>query len=199
MPITQKAIMDQMQEARAAHTYGRQLRDQMLAMLAVASRKYVSNETVQEVLTVFVYHLRNAPPPDDRVTWLNEHHYRRVAKRNNEMRERQDIQRRMAGVPTKEEAIAILLAKNELRRANLPVDPSDYILPQIQPAAAKTGVRPIMPRNDPDDAPLEFDLPPGATIDLGGPKLLDENNLLTGVDIPTSTDDNAIGNGAKES
>lgn len=153
MPITQASMIAQMQEARAAHQFGRKLRDQLLAMLTVASRRYPDDARVQEVLTTFIYHLRNAQPPDDRVTWLNEHHYRRRAKQNDEMRERQEIARRMAGVPTREEAMAILLAKNELRRANLPATPSDYIMQ----AAPKTGAMIRMPRDYPDDAPLEFE------------------------------------------
>jgi hypothetical protein len=176
MPITQASMIAQMQEARAAHQYGRKLRNQLLAMLSVASRRYPDDTKVQEILTTFIYHLRNSEPPDDRVTWMNEHHYRRRAKQNDETRERQEIMRRMAGVPTKEEAMAILLAKNELRRANLPATPSDYILPQIQ-AAPKTGPRIQMPRDYPDDSPLEFDSIPYPTTPGSESQ---EENLFTG-------------------
>lgn len=126
MPITQQTVINLMQESRRAHQYGRQLRDHVITYFSQVIDRYPNNAELQEVVRTMLYLVQNNQPPDDRETWTNEHHYRRHAKRNDGLRKRQEVIRRMAGIPTQEEALAILHAKNELRRADLPTSAEDY-------------------------------------------------------------------------
>lgn len=165
MPIRQEDMIAQMQEARAAHQYGRGLRDMMLNYFDMAQRRFAANTELCDAITALSYQVRNMPVPDDRTTYVNEQHYRKRAKINDAMRHRQEIARRMAGIPTQEEALAILHAKNALRRADLPADPDAYqpapipngladpFLPRAKPSRPNI----IFPRDDPDDLPLDFE------------------------------------------
>lgn len=178
MPITQERMIEQMQEARAAHRAFMQLREQMLAICAGAKQRYYNNPDLQNVLDAIISHVNLLPTPTDRATYVNEHHYKRHQKHNAKVRERQEVARRMVGVPTVEEAMAILHGKNALRRADLPTSPAFYTSesdnampafpagksdqerraeellasdPFATPAAkpSRTGI--IFPRDDPDD------------------------------------------------
>lgn len=164
MPITQARMIAQMQEARAAHNAFVQLRETIFAIAAGAKQRHYANAELQEVLDALVATIKLQPSPDDRQTFLNEHHYRRAKRHNVRQQERQEIARRMAGVPTADEALAILHAKNALRRADLPADPDAYQPAPIaeglaDPFTAPTASRPgiIFPRDDPDDKPLDFE------------------------------------------
>lgn len=126
MPITQARMIEQMQEARAAHRAFVQLREQMLAICAGAKQRYHSNPDLQNVLDAIISHVNLLPTPTDRATYVNEHYYKRHQKHNTKVREKQEVARRMAGVPTVEEAMAILNGKNALRRADLPTNPAFY-------------------------------------------------------------------------
>lgn len=184
MPITQERMIEQMQEARAAHRAFMQLREQMLAICAGAKSRYYNNPDLQNVLDAIISHVNLLPTPTDRATYVNEHHYKRHQKHNTKVRERQEVARRMAGVPTVEEAMAILHAKNALRRADLPTSPAFYSTdsdnpmpafpagksdqerraeellandPFTTPAAKPSRAGIIFPRDDPDDPELDFE------------------------------------------
>jgi hypothetical protein len=159
-------MIAQMQEARAAHNAFTQLRETIFAIAAGAKQRHYANAELCDVLDAMVATIQLQPSPDDRQTFLNEHHYRRAKKHNVRQQERQEIARRMAGVPTSDEALAILHAKNALRRADLPTSPDAYITPKADPsalpdpfAAPAKPSRPniIFPRDDPDDLPLDFE------------------------------------------
>lgn len=166
MPITQARMIAQMQEARAAHTAFTQLRETVFAIAAGAKQRHYANAELRDVLDAMVATIQLQPTPDDRQTFLNEHHYRRAKRHNVRQQERQEIARRMAGVPTQDEALAILHAKNALRRADLPTSPDAYRQPAPIPegladpfTAPRKPSRPgiIFPRDDPDDLPLDFE------------------------------------------
>lgn len=223
MPITQAQVIELMKESRGNLTLHHQLVHTMREYFANARARYHQNVQLCEVLNATEALIDLSPQMKESATWKNEYHYRKVARMNDKQRQRQEVIRRMAGVPTREEALVILNAKNELRRADLPTDlteyqraiPADAIsapfaksLPEITPEmipvyverkATPLGQKIIFPRDDPDDKELEFDLPPTATLDIGGPKLLDENNLQSGIDIPAELLDDDNGNPAKES
>lgn len=189
MPITQAAVQELMQESRAAVQNNLELRRALSEYLTAAKERYYSNSDLQEVLSAAIGLIRMHPQPDDRVTYRNEWHYRRMSKTNEKHRLRQELKRRQGGVLTQPESMERLALLNAARRSgDLPSETYEQFNSQSQPTKSK-GI--ILPRNDPDDAPLEFDLPPGATLDLGGPKLLDENNLLTGVDIAAELPDDS--------
>jgi hypothetical protein len=228
MPITQARMIEQMQEARAAHTAFRQLREQVLAICAGAKSRYYNNPDLQNVLDALISHVGLLPTPTDQATYFNERHYQRHQKHNTKTRERQEVARRMAGVPTVEEAMAILHGKNALRRADLPTSPAAYsdnhaplvpvgksdqerraeeLLaadPFTAPAKpSRAGI--ILPRDDPDDPELEFETPeelaPIANLPTGAlaDPLLGENNFKEGIDNPSEQEQDANGNPAKES
>lgn len=186
MPITQARMIEQMQEARTAHRAFTQLREQMLAICAGAKSRYHNNPDLQNVLDAIISHVNLLPTPPDRATYVNEHHYKRHQKHNTKVREKQEVARRMAGVPTVEEAMAILHAKNALRRADLSTDSASYTPesdnampafpvgksdqerraeelltgdPFAMPAAKPSRPGIIFPRDDPNDPELEFETP----------------------------------------
>lgn len=186
MPITQARMIEQMQEARAAHRAFCQLREQVLAICSGAKQRYYNDPNVQNVLDAIISHVNLHPTPTDRATYVNERHYERHQKRNEEVRKSQEIARRMAGVPTVEEAMAILHGKNALRRADLPTNPAFYLPdtanampvfpsgksdqerraeellagdPFAAPQAKPSRSGIIFPRDDPDDPELEFETP----------------------------------------
>ena len=166
MPIRQTQLIEQMQEARAVHQYARALREQVLAYVGHAKAHYVHNAELHTALQSLADAIALAPAPDDRITWQNERHYSRHAKRNDILRERQEIARRMAGVPTLDESLAVLHAKNVLRQ---PLARAD------QPIAARSAAstRATIP-NDTGEPALEFDLPES---------LPGDNSLLPALDI----------------
>jgi len=166
MPITQAQMIAQMQEARAAHSAFLQLREHVFAICQGAKTRHYNNPELLSVLDALAATTQLLPIPDDRQTFLNEHHYRRAQKHNARQRQRQEVARRMAGVPTQEEALAILHAKNALRRADLPTEPADYQQPAtipngladlFSPPAKPSRPNIIFPRDDPDDKPLDFE------------------------------------------
>lgn len=186
MPITQARMIEQMQEARAAHRAFTQLREQMLAICAGAKQRFYNNPDLQNVLDAIISHVNLLPTPTDRATYVNERHYERHQKRNEEVRKSQEVARRMVGVPTVEEAMAILNGKNALRRADLPTSPTAYMpesgdaMPTFPAGKSDQERRAeellagdpfttqahkpscagiIFPRDDPDDPPLEFETP----------------------------------------
>lgn len=210
MPITQQSIIELMKEARAHERYGTGLRNFIFSYFENVASRYPNNKELIEVFRSLVYQVRIIEKPDDRCIWKNEHHYGRKAKVNDRMRERQTIARRMAGVPTADEALAILQARNELRRMGLPTtnefserpkildgisDPFAAIghTPELIPTYRERPPAPSRPDliipDDTDEPPLEFDLPPGAT--------LGENNLNIPLDMgqAPSEDDGPLNEG----
>jgi len=180
MPITQEKMIEQIKESRAAHNAVRQQREQLIAICDGAKQRYYNNRELFNVLDAIVDHMKLTPIPDDRATYLNEQHYRRAMKGNVKMRKRQEIARRMAGIPTQDEALAILHAKNALRRIDLPTDAESYAnvpmptFPNVKSDQERraeellasdpftTPAKPsrpgiIFPRDDPDDPELEFE------------------------------------------
>lgn len=186
MPITQARMIEQMQEARAAHRAFTNLRENILAICAGAKQRYYSNADLLNVLDAMIAHVNLTPTPQDRATYVNERHYARHQKHNEDGRKKQEVARRMAGVPTVQEAMAILHGKNALRRADLPTSPAFYtddlnvemstiplgrsdqerraeeLLagdPFATPTAKPSRAGIIFPRDDPDDPELEFETP----------------------------------------
>lgn len=128
MPITQQQVIDLMQESRANLTAYHTFCHQLLDYIAQAKSRFYANEELLNSLSYVEYLLKTNPPMVDKWTERNEYNYRSVVrKKNSKLRERLESKRRANGIPTAEEAIAILQGKNALRRAGLPTDPREYM------------------------------------------------------------------------
>lgn len=184
MPITQATVIELMRESRANIQIHKQMKEGLLAYLEEAKARYYNQPELHKILNGVVDFINYQPQVDDRATYKNEHHYRRAAKVNDKQRERQASVRRAKGVPTVEEALVILNARNALRRADLPTQPAvyksdqelraEYLLanpgalsddpfanyspePERKATPSRPGI--IFPRDDPDDPELEFETP----------------------------------------
>ena len=134
MPLTQKQMLEQMQEARANHQEMKALRALILNYAEHCLKTYPDNSQLCESMSALSYTIRARPIPDDRITFMNERYYTRFAKRNAKAKQRQT-----------------------LLRAGL-------LQPRAAGVARRlAGPAPIFPQEHPDDAPLEFDSLPDAT------------------------------------
>lgn len=198
MPITQEKMLEQIEAARDHYEYGTQLYQAVLQYLQMLPSRYPQSKEVEEIINGLGYAVQSIPRIDDRVTYINEQYYKRFARINSKYRKRQELHRRQKGVPTREEALAMLHAKNELRAGGFAF-PQTYeeFNRQGQPSFAPKVKKPradkkeiIWPRDHPDDKELEFDtvedLAPFANI----PAPKDAENLSTGLDLqPIAEDD----------
>lgn len=128
MPITQQQVIDLMQESRGNIQNNRELCSKLTDYITQAKARFYANEELINSLSFIEYLLKTNPPMVDKWTERNEYRYRSAARRRNDkLRERLESKRRAVGIPTAEEANAILQAKNALRRAGLPTDPREYM------------------------------------------------------------------------
>lgn len=218
MPIRQEQMLEQMQEARLAHTYGRRLRELVQNYISLLPSRYPNNPAVQEIIEGLGYAVKLLNLPDDRVTWDNERYYARHARMNSKYRARQEMERRARGIPTREEAIVTLHAQNELRSQGLLPEtyeefnrggrkaPSVPFSRAARPATT-TRQKTIMPRDYDDDPELEFETPeelapianlPAGAVDAIVDPLGGENNSKEGIDNPVEQAQDSNGNDAEE-
>ena len=153
MPLTQEQMVEQMQESRANHDEMIALRHLILNYIEHLQKAYPNNAELQESMSALSYTIRLRAIPDDRATYMNERYYARFGKRNAKAKQRQALIR--AGV----------------------------IVPRAQSTAfrdRKKGPEPLLPRDYPDDAPLEFETldelpkPKDTNLALGPSFSLDE-------------------------
>lgn len=188
MPIRQEQMLEQMQEARAAHIFGTQLRDMVLNYLSLIPARYPGNPAAAEIVNGLSLAVRMLPQPDDRVTFDNERYYQRHARANANFRAIQEQKRRARGVPTQEQAIAMLHARNAIIRGGGEITQTyEQFNAQMPVPSRKRKGKPetIMPRDYDDDAPLEFE-----TADDMPQDIIPKENLVSGLDIPAEPDDN---------
>lgn len=160
MPITQAAMMELMHESRAAIQNNKELRHILLQYLASAKERYGANRDLGEVAVAAMTIINMHPYPDDRITYRNEWHYRRVGRSNETNRKKQAIARRIAGVLTQEESMERLTLLNSARRSgDLPSQTyaqfNAGVEPKVTRGRKKDEVK--MPREYPQDKPLEFE------------------------------------------
>lgn len=214
MPIRQEQILEQMKEARAAHQSLRQLHDLVTNYLAMLPSRYPNDKTAGEIANGLSYAVRLHPIPDDRITFDNERYYNRHARANSEFRKVQEMKRRAQGIPTQDEAIAMLHARNAIIREGGEIAQTYAQFNQgprerkRAPAGKGKKQETIFPRDDPDDPELEFEtleelapianLPTGAVAVIIDP-LTGENNSQEGFDNPAEQAQDSDGNPAKES
>lgn len=146
MPITQDQMLEQMHEARAAHAEMLALRNIVLNYANHVKKTYPNNDDVQQTMTALEYTVSIRPIPTDRATYVNEKYYARFAKRNASAKQRQALIR--AGAYTER--------------------PRKY-RKRGQPGIDREAV--IMPREYPDDKPLEMEK---SGIDGGDSSILDD-------------------------
>lgn len=193
MPIRQEQMLEQMKEARAAHQSLRQLHDLVTNYLAMLPSRYPNDKTAAEIANGLGYAVRLHPIPDDRITFDNERYYNRHARANSEFRKVQEMKRRARGVPTQDEAIAMLHARNAIIREGGEIVQTYAEFNQgphkRAPAGKGKKQETIFPRDDPNDPELEFEtLSPIANLPAGAVAIIDplagENNLQEGIDTP---------------
>jgi hypothetical protein len=195
MPITQEQMIKQMQEARANHQEMKALRELILNYIGHLRTQYPQNNELGEAMSALEITVRMRPIPDDRETYMNEQYYTRFASRNADAKERQRLVR--AGVIQPRE-------RNFHKRKTRRNIPDEYAFRDEPAQPYGRGKAPIMPRDDPDDAELEFETPeelaPIANLPAGAlaDPLAGENNSQDGVDIPADLPDDSNGNPAKE-
>ena len=149
MPITQATMVELMRESRAAIQNNLALRNTLQEYVAFAKQRYRQNLDLVEVLVAIETMVRMHPEASDKATYRAEYHYRRVGKHNDKMRLKQEASRRNAGVPTQDESLDALHAANARRLS------SGVNLSKAAYAKFNQGV--ILPREYPDDKPLEFE------------------------------------------
>lgn len=180
MPIRQEQMIELMNESRAIHTYARKLQHMVLEYLSLLQSRYPDQPLAGEIANGLGYAVRLLSMPDDRITFDNERYYKRHAKANENFRKLQEFQRRAKGVPTQEEAIAMLHARNTIIRAGGEVVPTyaqfnEGPKPERRTRKKKSTPEVIFPHDDPDDLPLEFetlaDMPQPVGIFDSGPKI----------------------------
>jgi hypothetical protein len=99
---------------------------QLQEYLRQARERFPQNLELDRITTYAVEIIRMCQL-DDKWTERNEYRYRgKTINANRKQRERAETRRRALGVPTAQEALAILHAKNALRREGLPTDPMAY-------------------------------------------------------------------------
>lgn len=147
MPLTQDQMIEQMQESRANHAEMKALRALVLNYCDHCQRTYPKNQELLTSLGALATTIQMRPIPDDRATYMNEKYYARFAKRNAKAKQRQVMIR--AGV---------IIPRNRGRYLNKEGGMSD---PDIgfrdQPGKIYERHAPILPRDYPDDKPLEFE------------------------------------------
>ncbi len=130
MPITQRQVLDLMQESRDNITRHNALLEQLQSYFRSAKERFPQNLDLIRIMD-YAGEIVRMSPLDDKWTERNEFRYRHKTVRANEkQRERAETRRRALGIPTAQEAIAILHAKNALRREGLPTDPMAYAGPE---------------------------------------------------------------------
>ncbi len=128
MPITQQQVIDLMQESRGNIQINREFCHQLMEYIVGAKARFYMNEELVLSLSYVEFMVKNQKPMVDKWTERNEYRYRSAARRRNDtLRERLESKRRAVGIPTAEEANAILQAKNALHRAGLPTNPREYM------------------------------------------------------------------------
>ena len=160
MPITQATMIELMNESRAAIQGNKELRHTLLQYLASAKDRYSTNRDLVEVIVSTMAIINMHPYPDDRVTFKNEWHYKRVGGANNTNRERQRTARRMAGVLTQEESMERLALLNAARRSGgMPSQTYKEFNQEVEPKITrqKKDIQIKMPREFDEDKPLEFE------------------------------------------
>lgn len=145
--------MEQVRESRAAFAAWQQLHGLLTEYIARAKSRYPNNVELQETLTAIDYNIRALPAPTDKATYVNERYYLRFARKNDRAKARQALQRRMAGIPTREETVA----EARIRAAEEQSYHSSRMQIRNRPPQPHQSHAPIMPRSFPDDRPLEFE------------------------------------------
>jgi hypothetical protein len=146
MPLTQEQMIEQMQESRANHAEMIALRSLILNYIDHLQKAYPNNTELQESMYALNYTIRLRPVPDDRATYMNERYYARFGKRNATAKQRQAMIRAGVIMPRKRAGYRTKSGGQAYERQDA-----------------------IMPREYPDDKPLEFE----TLDDLPKPK--DEN------------------------
>lgn len=125
MPITQDRMLVQIQEARHAFTFARDLRD----MVRETLERLVTNGPIAGDWATAINALRMnvdlMKPPTDRETYRNEFHYNSVRKRNQTSKERATAKRRERGALPQPLAMERLNAMNAARRRGN-ASPNDF-------------------------------------------------------------------------
>lgn len=147
MPLTQAQMIEQMQESRANHQEMKALRTLILNYIGHLQATYPKNQELMESMSALSITIQMRTIPDDRATYMNEKYYARFAKRNATAKQRQAMIR--AGV-------IIPRARGTYQNKDGGIADPDV---GFRNNPGKTHVRqaPIMPRDYPDDKPLEFE------------------------------------------
>lgn len=131
--------MEQIREARDNHAEMIALRTLILEYTRLSAKTYPKNTELQETMSALSTVVLLRPIPTDRATYMNEKYYSRFARRNATAKQRQAAIR--AGMYTGE-------PRKYRKRAS----------PQGEAPTYGRRVNPIMPRIDPDDKELEFEI-----------------------------------------
>lgn len=127
MPITQKQLLDLLHESRANLQAHNSLMHSLTEYMGNAKQRFYNNPDLHTVLAHLQEMLRYSKPMQDIETLRNEKYYsKKRIDFNAGLAAKAARARRAAGIPTVEEAMAILHAKNALRRAGLPTNAESY-------------------------------------------------------------------------